>query len=55
MHLSHSGSITAGVVAAERLFVVWTILGVAAFVRLVFLSDPATIDDLPKVPTVFFS
>lgn len=45
---------TGGVVAAERLqFVVWTIVGVATFIRLVFLSDPATIDDLPKIPDNF--
>ena len=43
-----------GVVAAERLqFVVWTIVGVVTFVRLVFLSDPATIDGLPQIPTGF--
>jgi hypothetical protein len=45
---------TGGVVAAERLqFVVWTIVGVVTFVRLVFLSDPATVDDLPKIPDNF--
>ena len=43
-----------GVVAAERLqFVVWTIVGVVTFVRLVFLSDPATIDGLPQIPDGF--
>ncbi len=43
-----------GVVAAERLqFVVWTIVGVVTFVRLVFLSDPSTIDGLPQIPTGF--
>jgi hypothetical protein len=45
---------TGGVVAAERLqFVVWTIVGVVTFVRLVLLSDPATIDGLPEIPTRF--
>jgi hypothetical protein len=34
-------------------FVVWTIVGVVTFVRLVFLSDPAAIDDLPKIPDNF--
>jgi hypothetical protein len=43
-----------GVVAAERLqFVVWTIVGVVTFVRLVLLSDPATIDGLPQIPDGF--
>jgi hypothetical protein len=43
-----------GVVAAERLqFVVWTIVGVVTFVRLVFLSDPSTIDGLPQIPNGF--
>lgn len=43
-----------GVVAAERLqFVVWTIVGVVTFVRLVLLSDPATINGLPEIPTGF--
>ncbi|MCX6633213.1 MAG: hypothetical protein NTW28_36925 [Candidatus Solibacter sp.] len=43
-----------GVVAAERLqFVVWTIVGVVTFVRLVFLSDPASIDALPEIPDRF--
>jgi hypothetical protein len=45
---------TGGVVAAERLqFVVWTIVGVVTFIRLVFLSDPATMDGLPKIPDGF--
>jgi hypothetical protein len=43
-----------GVVAAERLqFVVWTIVGVVTFARLVFLSDPSTIDGLPQIPSGF--
>ncbi len=45
---------TGGVVAAERLqFVVWTIVGVVTFVRLVLLSDPATIGGLPEIPSGF--
>ena len=45
---------TGGVVAAERLqFVVWTIVGVLTFLGLVFLSDPATIDTLPQIPSGF--
>lgn len=45
---------TGGVVAAERLqFVVWTIVGISTFLGLVFLSDPATIDTLPQIPSGF--
>jgi hypothetical protein len=55
IHPSLADFISAGgVVAAERLqFVVWTIVGVVTFVRLVFLSDPATIDGLPQIPDGF--
>jgi hypothetical protein len=45
---------TGGVVVPERFqFFVWTILGAAVFVFLVFLSDPGTIKDLPQVPSGF--
>ena len=45
---------TGGVVVAERFqFLIWTVLGVLAFVFLVISSDPATIQDLPKVPEGF--
>jgi hypothetical protein len=55
IHPSLADFISAGgVVAAERLqFVVWTIVGVVTFVRLVFLSDPSTIDGLPQIPNGF--
>ena len=45
---------TGGVVAAERLqFVVWTIVGISTFLSIVFLTSPATIDDLPRIPDGF--
>src|SRR5439155_7622880 len=45
---------TGGVVVAERFqFLVWTVLGALAFLFLVVFSDPATIQDLPKVPDGF--
>jgi hypothetical protein len=55
IHPSLADFISAGgVVAAERLqFVVWTIVGVVTFVRLVLLSDPATINGLPEIPSGF--
>lgn len=43
-----------GVVAPERFqFFVWTLIGVAAFLGLVFLQNPGVIKDLPKVPPGF--
>jgi hypothetical protein len=45
---------TGGVVVPERFqFFIWTILGAAAFVFIVFLNDPGTIQDLPSVPSGF--
>lgn len=45
---------TGGVVAAERLqFVVWTIVGISTFLSIVFLTSPATINDLPRIPDGF--
>lgn len=45
---------TGGVVAAERLqFVVWTLIGVAAFVALTLSTEPGHINDLPSVPDNF--
>ncbi len=43
-----------GVVVPERVqFVVWTIVGVTAFLALTFLADPAVIQNLPSVPQGF--
>jgi hypothetical protein len=43
-----------GVVVAERFqFLVWTVLGALAFLFVVVFSDPATIQNLPKVPEGF--
>lgn len=45
---------TGGVVAPERFqFLVWTLLGVASFVFLIVLRDPANLKDLPKIPSGF--
>ncbi len=45
---------TGGVVAAERLqFFVWTLVGIASFLTIVFLNSPATISTLPPVPDGF--
>jgi hypothetical protein len=45
---------TGGLVAPERFqFFVWTIVGAAAFLALVVLRDPGTINDLPAVPDGF--
>ena len=45
---------TGGVVAADRLqFSLWTIVGIATFLMLVFLSDPSKIDNLPAIPNGF--
>ena len=45
---------TGGVIVPERFqFFVWTILGAAAFIFIVFLNDPGTIQDLPSVPGGF--
>jgi hypothetical protein len=45
---------TGGVVAPERLqFVVWTVVGIFAFLTIVFESDPLTLADLPSVPSRF--
>jgi len=42
---------TGGVIVPERVqFLVWTLVGWSAFLSLVLLSNPATIEDLPKVP-----
>jgi hypothetical protein len=55
VHPSAADLITVGgVVAPERFqFLIWTVLGVLAFVFLVVLQDPGTIQELPKVPTGF--
>ena len=55
VHPSFSDLITTGgVVAPERVqFFVWTALGAIAYISLVFLRDPGTIEDLPKVPDGF--
>jgi hypothetical protein len=43
-----------GVISAERVqFFIWTILGVAVFLWLVILQDPASISSLPTVPDGF--
>ena len=45
---------TGGVIVPERFqFFVWTLLGAAAFIFIVFLNDPGTIQDLPTVPSGF--
>jgi hypothetical protein len=45
---------TGGVVAPERLqFVVWTVVGIATFLTIVFNSDPLTVSTLPKIPDGF--
>ena len=47
---------TGGVIVPERFqFFVWTIIGAAVFVFLVFLNDPGTIKDLPQVPSGFLA
>jgi hypothetical protein len=52
---SLSDFITAGgVVVAERFqFLVWTVLGVASFLFVIVISDPASLLELPKVPEGF--
>jgi hypothetical protein len=43
-----------GVVLPERVqFLVWTVLGALAFLFLVVLHDPGTIEKLPKIPEEF--
>jgi hypothetical protein len=43
-----------GIVAPDRLqFVVWTIIGIATFLGIVMLSDPSTVNDLPRIPPGF--
>jgi hypothetical protein len=43
-----------GVLAPERLqFFVWTIIGVVGFVAATLAQDPATVAELPKVPSNF--
>jgi hypothetical protein len=45
---------TGGVVAAERLqFLVWTIIGVGAFIFLTLSTEPGKIQNLPAVPERF--
>lgn len=45
---------TGGVVVAERFqFLVWTLLGVLAFLFLVIARDPGNIQELPKIPVGF--
>jgi hypothetical protein len=45
---------TGGVIAVDRLqFLVWTIVGVFSFLLLMFLRDPGTIEDLPRIPDGF--
>lgn len=47
---------TGGVIVPERFqFFVWTIIGVAVFIFLVFLNDPGTIKELPQVPNGFLA
>ena len=47
---------TGGVVAPERFqFFMWTILGALAFVALVLLREPGTVQDLPRVPDGFLA
>jgi hypothetical protein len=42
---------TGGIVVPDRVqFLVWTLIGVFAFVALVWMSNPGTIKDLPRVP-----
>lgn len=45
---------TGGLVAADRLqFAVWTIIGIATFLGIIFQSDPSNINDLPSIPSGF--
>ena len=45
---------TGGVVAAERIqFVVWTIIGIIAFIALTLSIEPGHIKDLPPIPEKF--
>lgn len=47
---------TGGVIVPERFqFLVWTIIGAAVFVFLVWSHDPGIIKDLPQVPTGFLA
>jgi hypothetical protein len=47
---------TGGVVAPERFqFLVWTVVGAAAFLFLIVWPDPGQLQDLPKIPTEFLS
>ncbi len=54
---SFSDLITSGgVVVAERFqFFVWTIVGCITFLGLVLLRDPASISDLPSIPSSFLA
>lgn len=55
VHPSAADLISVGsLVAPERFqFLIWTVIGVFAFLFLVVLQDPGTIKDLPKVPDRF--
>lgn len=45
---------TGGLVVAERFqFFVWTLVGCLGFISLLLMKDPATINELPKVPDGF--
>jgi hypothetical protein len=45
---------TGGVFAPERLqFLLWTMIGVTAFVSATLIQDPATVSELPKIPDNF--
>jgi hypothetical protein len=47
---------TGGVIVPERFqFFVWTLIGAAVFVFLVFQHDPGTIADLPAIPNGFLA
>jgi len=47
---------TGGVIVPERFqFFVWTLIGAAVFIFLVFQHDPGTIQDLPAVPNGFLA
>jgi len=45
-----------GSVVAERFqFFVWTLVGCGGFLALIWMSNPASLTDLPKIPTNFFN
>jgi hypothetical protein len=45
---------TGGLVASDRFqFFIWTLVGCAGFLSLILSQDPATLKDLPEVPTGF--